>query len=209
MLGRQVVPRGNEHTAAQSPSSTGSGPLRDSRPALADTVFSLSVVTESFRKTYKGRVQKRGQTGLRIVMAIHRDGKRLGGAVAAVLSLALSAVLMVPGWVWADCCCLKGNQQPRPNCRINRPVVRSRKLLRLRRRSNRSGRTNAVAMLVLPIGKRRCRFGRSFPTCPVPLLMHSNRNASGSAVCERQLATWAQGNPPPGTDRVLLCRWLA
>ena len=208
MLGRQVVPRGNEHTAAQSPSSTGSGPLRDSRPALADTVFSLSVVTESFRKTYNGRVQKRGQTGLRIVMAIHRDGKRLGGAVAAVLSLALSAVLMVPGWVWADCCCLKESTvqaelPDKPSC-CQKSKAPTPETPQQSQWQNECGCDARVAdwQATLPVRT-------VIPDLSGAVVDAFKRNASGSAVCERQLATWAQENPPPGTDRVLLCRWLA
>ena len=142
------------------------------------------------------------------MMAFHRDGKRLRGAVAAVLSLALSAVLMVPGWVWADCCCLKESsaQTELPgstSCcqKTKAPKPETPQQSQWQKECGCDARvadwqaTRPVRTVV--------------PDLSGAVVDVVERIVLGAAACENQLAIWVQENPPPGTDRVLLCRWLA
>ena len=141
-------------------------------------------------------------------MAIHRDGKRLRGAVAAVLSLALSAVLMVPGWVWADCCCLKES-----SAQVELPGSTSccQKTKALKpdapQQSQWQNECGCDARVADWQATRPVR--TVVPDLSGAVVDVVERIALRTAGCEHQLAIWAQENPPPGTDRVLLCRWLA
>ena len=142
------------------------------------------------------------------MMAFHRDGKRLRGAVAAVLSLALSAVLMVPGWVWADCCCLKESSAQaelpgKTSCCQKTKAPKSETPQRSRWQ-NECGCDARVADWQATRPVRTV-----VPDLSGAVFDVAERIALDSAVCEHQLVIWTQEKPPRGTDRVLLCRWLA
>tara|TARA_Y100000588_G_scaffold133759_1_gene146924 strand:+ start:13362 stop:13787 length:426 start_codon:yes stop_codon:yes gene_type:complete len=141
-------------------------------------------------------------------MAIHRDGKRLRGAVAAVLSLALSAVLMVPGWVWADCCCLKeaSAQAELPGkmscCQKTKPPNSESP-----QQSQWQKECGCDARVADWQATRPVR--TVVPDLSGAVVDVVERIALQGVTCENQLAIWVQENPPSGTDRVSLCRWLA